>query len=277
MRTTLVSADPIEDDHTLIAGGVVKNSPHSQPPWGSPVPQPQQQPWRLPQPQVRQPPLPPVKPKTGAWYVIITIFTAGFLACVPFFHAASVLKRRSLRKLGALYAGGALLGFTLINIAPEDATDAPTGPLSDIGAVIMIVVLVAGLIQQRGLRREVYMRPPVVPDDAVAMVEEARRKRQEARELATRDGQMARDLRIGRPDLPRRYDDGGLVDLNTAPADVIAWVCQIPAPSARAIVDARTQLGRFTSFDEAAVYASLGDDEVEAIKDKGLIIPVRSE
>jgi hypothetical protein len=28
---------------------------------------------------------------------------------------------------------------------------------------------------------------------------------------------MTRDLRIGRPDLSRQYDDGGLVDLNTAP------------------------------------------------------------
>ena len=33
---------------------------------------------------------------------------------------------------------------------------------------------------------------------------------------------MARDLRIGRPDLPRHYDDDGLVDVNSAPAETIA-------------------------------------------------------
>ena len=33
---------------------------------------------------------------------------------------------------------------------------------------------------------------------------------------------LARELRIGRPDLPRQYDDGGLVDVNNVPVGVLA-------------------------------------------------------
>jgi hypothetical protein len=32
---------------------------------------------------------------------------------------------------------------------------------------------------------------------------------------------LARELRIGRPDVPRQFDDGGLVDLNHAPVPVL--------------------------------------------------------
>lgn len=73
------------------------------------------------------------RPQTGAWYCVITAASVGALACVPFFHVASVLKRRALWRLGAVYAGAALL-----NVAPEDAAGTPTGPVSDVGAVIMI-------------------------------------------------------------------------------------------------------------------------------------------
>jgi hypothetical protein len=33
---------------------------------------------------------------------------------------------------------------------------------------------------------------------------------------------MAWELRIGRPDLPRVYDDGGLIDVNHVPPQVLA-------------------------------------------------------
>ena len=83
---------------------------------------------------------------------------------------------------------------------------------------------------------------------------------------------MARDLRIGRPDLPRQFDDGDIVDLNNTAAEAIAGICQIPAIAARSIVDTRTRLGRFSSVEQAAVYASLGDDDATALKDKGIVL-----
>jgi hypothetical protein len=40
--------------------------------------------------------------------------------------------------------------------------------------------------------------------------------------LLGRDPAVAAELRIGRPDLPRNFDDGGLIDVNTVPAQVLS-------------------------------------------------------
>jgi len=61
--------------------------------------------------------------------------------------------------------------------------------------------------------------------------------------LRASDPAAARELGIGRPDLGRGYDDGGLVDLNTASAGVITSVCGVDALLADAIVAARTRRG----------------------------------
>ena len=61
---------------------------------------------------------------------------------------------------------------------------------------------------------------------------------------------MARELRIGRPDLPRTYDDGGLVDLNSAPAEAIANTCGIEIAVATLIVNARAAGITFTTIDD---------------------------
>jgi len=58
--------------------------------------------------------------------------------------------------------------------------------------------------------------------------EPARARRADARRLAAVDPPLARELGIGRPNLRRGLDDGGLVELNTAPAAVIAHLCDLP-------------------------------------------------
>ncbi len=84
---------------------------------------------------------------------------------------------------------------------------------------------------------------------------------------------MARELRIGRPDLPRYYDDGGLVDLNSAPAEAIAGICQIPLSVAEQITAARDVVGRFGSVTEALVDARLIGDAADIIADRALVLP----
>jgi hypothetical protein len=51
---------------------------------------------------------------------------------------------------------------------------------------------------------------------------ERMRLRREARKLCQDSPVLAQELTIGRPDPPRDYDDGGLVDVNRVPAAVLA-------------------------------------------------------
>lgn len=214
---------------------------------------------------------------TGKWYFVITLASVGLLAAVPFFHAAAALQKASLRKVGAGYAGAAILAFTLIGLAPVDASGSPTGWLSDLAAVVLLAVMVGATLQQVGLRREVYgqRRVPLVRAGnltAIELVEQARSKRQEARALAQRDPLMARELRLGRPDLPRDYDDGGLVDVNAASAKAIAEVCQIPIPTAEHLVATREAVGRFSSVEEAIVYADVSSDSAIGMRERGIVV-----
>ncbi len=219
----------------------------------------------------------------GVWYYVVTIATAGLLACVPFFHAATVLGRRRLWVTGAAYAAAAAVGGVVLDTAPVDETGAATGWMSNVAGMLMLAVIVAAVLQQRPLRQEVYgptgryaRESAKRPDPAVAAVSLARAKRAAARALAERDPLMARELRVGRPDLPRQYDDGGLVDLNDAPAEVIADGCRVPLAMARAVVAARERLGRFTSVDEVLVYADVDAASAECVRDKGIVLVVRA-
>jgi DNA uptake protein ComE-like DNA-binding protein len=76
----------------------------------------------------------------------------------------------------------------------------------------------------------------------------------EARALLTRNPALAAELRIGRPDLGRQYDDGELVDINHVPAEVIASELGITSPVAEDIVVQRTRVGDFNSVDDLVVY-----------------------
>jgi DNA uptake protein ComE-like DNA-binding protein len=68
---------------------------------------------------------------------------------------------------------------------------------------------------------------------------------------------LARDLKIGRPDLPRSYDDGGLVDVNHVPAEALVGCLSLTPQQAEAVIAARGQLGRFSSPEEMSTYAKL--------------------
>ncbi|MFE2755015.1 hypothetical protein ACFXGA_23735 [Actinosynnema sp. NPDC059335] len=93
---------------------------------------------------------------------------------------------------------------------------------------------------------------------AVAAAPVLRAKGEEARAPVARDPALAQDLRIGRPDPPWQYDDGGLVGINTAPPSVIVQCCGLNGRAAEQIECARQQHPLpFHSVDELLVFAEL--------------------
>jgi hypothetical protein len=186
--------------------------------------------------------------KGGGWYFVLPIASVGFLAAVPFWHAASRLGRRELRKPALAYTAAGVYLAVLAALSPPPQADGTSGneTLSRIFAFSALIIIVAACIQLRSLRRAVYGGEGVVPvhaDPVVARALGARARRAETRQLLARDPGLQRDLGIGRPDLNRGYDDGGLTDVNTAPAEVIMQVADIERGDAEAIVAGRTARG----------------------------------
>lgn len=223
---------------------------------------------------------PPPPAATGKWYFVITIATVGLLAAVPFFHAASRLDRPQLRKVGAGMAAGGLLGYALIAISPTDETGEPTGWLSGVAAFILLTVVVVATVLLIGLRKEVFetavvARPLNRNQGAMASVQEARRKRSEARKLAAQDPMMALELGIGRPESRQAFDDGGLLDLNLATAEQLSAMLCLPRNLAEEVVASRAALGRFMHVEDAIVYGQIGEEYATMVRERDIVMANR--
>ena len=132
-------------------------------------------------------------------------------------------------------------------------------------------LVVAATANAFALRGRVFA-PPDAADPAVAAALAARERREQARAITTSDPGLARELRIGRPDLPRAFDDGGLVDVNHVPAPALVDRLGLSQEEAGRVVEARDRLGRFGSPAELEVYAELPDATVEAVRDRLLFL-----
>jgi hypothetical protein len=103
--------------------------------------------------------------------------------------------------------------------------------------------------------------------DAIAEAKDRIERRKDARRLAETDPALARDLHIGRPDVPRDYDDGGLVDVNHVPGAFLATGLGLSPDEVTDVIAARDKLGRFTSADELCAYTDLSPDRVDELRD----------
>lgn len=221
----------------------------------------------------------------GRWYYTLTVLTAGLFAWVPFLHAAARTHDDRQRRPAALYGALAVGLAVMSGLTPTDAQGDPEGTigalLSTVVAVAAIAIITAACVQLRPLRRAAYgLDDPhrVVPsatERAVVQALAARERRHEARALVERDPNLARDLNIGRPDRPRDYDDGGLVDLNSSPAELLVSVCGLDKDAAERVVAARQRWATgFSSVEEALAYVELSERDANVLRDRGMVLPI---
>lgn len=112
-------------------------------------------------------------------------------------------------------------------------------------------------------------------DPTLLVAQQRIARREQARALLVDNPALAAELRIGRPDLGRRYDDGGLVDINNVPAEVIVKELELPSLTAEQIVAQRTRVGGFHSADDLFVYCeAINPHQVAVIRNRLLFTPM---
>jgi DNA uptake protein ComE-like DNA-binding protein len=200
------------------------------------------------------------------WAVVLPLFLLGTAAWVPPLWAAWHRRgdRRQVRLLLGLAAGLAVLGVVgvaLLLSAPRDADGYRTGPLvagglGCLGLAALVGTVVGWRVRNAevdALERARGQHPPQVQAEL-----DRRAARRRARELAERDPAQARAAGVGRPDLARTVDDGGLLDLNALDAEaLVAHGGLDPATAERVVagrpyalwseVEARAGLDRATA------------------------------
>jgi hypothetical protein len=87
------------------------------------------------------------------------------------------------------------------------------------------------------------------------------------RDLARQEPEAARELRIGRPDLPRAIADGGLIDINSAGPEVLGRVLLLKPDDMQRLLAARAARGRFTDLEDLRRSANLAAEQIRRAGD----------
>lgn len=224
----------------------------------------------------------PSRNNSPAWLWAVPIFSCGCLAPASPLAIAVKLKTRSAWLWFGGFATAWVVSWVILGTQPEGSDSA----LSSLAVALFLLTAIGATVYSVVKAQEVHWGPPggigpqapgvAHPYDpnsaAVANVQAARRKRQEAMTIVRRDPQMARDLRIGRPDLPRHFDDGGLVDINSAPLEAFVRGLGLTETQATQVLEARHQLGRFQSSDDLMNFAGLDLVTHQRIADRVVLL-----
>jgi SARP family transcriptional regulator, regulator of embCAB operon len=149
------------------------------------------------------------------------------------------LRRRSVR-LGLAAAGylaATTTGALMIDTSSDDITSTKDG----LGVTLVIATALVCAVH---LAVIVPRRTQQLPGDET--------RRQYGRQLAAEHPLIARQLGIGRPDLPNQFDDGGLIDINDAPEAVLRRLPGVSAEHAALIVADRAHRGPFRSVEDVS-------------------------
>lgn len=193
---------------------------------------------------------------------VIPLISCGFgsWAVLAFFSAY----RRSWKL--ALCAAG-YLALNVFAAVSMGATDPDLGnpPWDDLAMVALAGALFGGIVHGIALGLDLPRWRPQLAEI------EARVRRQQARELLAAHPKVARELHIGRPDLERTFDDGGLVDVNAVPAGVLSAFTGLPPGRTAAIAADRARNGPLTTVEELISRGLLPPAELDRVRDRLIV------
>lgn len=185
-----------------------------------------------PLPHAMMPGLPFVPRRSGIlWAEVILAAVLPLVTCSfgswLYFAYAAVQRRAVIHVLVAAGYLAAVFGVLFLQFVDPSAPEAEMISDAEAGAILLALLVIA-VASFHGAVLACY------PGDT----RRARRQRDLARQYAAFHPAAARQAGIGRPDLLRSFDDGGLVDVNHAPVQEIARVHGInPIEAHRIAVD----------------------------------------
>jgi hypothetical protein len=209
--------------------------------------------------------------RTAVGWVLaaVPLLTCGFGSFAPALWARSQragdhLYRRRMLIFAIIVGILSVASFVLIGVDPSSNPSSETGPLGTAAVGIWLATIVTATVVA------ILNRKPVLQAPGSAEEDQRRRRRAEYRRLINTDINLARSMSVGRPDLQRNYDDGGLLDLNSLSVEALVRF-GVPVDEAAHIVNAR-QVGRFSTLDEVAMRCSLTRTTVARLRETAVFL-----
>jgi Helix-hairpin-helix motif len=195
-------------------------------------------------------------------WALVPFVSLGLLTPITIGYAAFRIRSVAV----ALTAVPYTIGIVTVMVGTDAYGDNPPAVIDALMTVSILAAWFAGTAQAFALRRAFQPRSAFSQDPhagrAITLTAEQevlrrRELRARSRQLSKNDPGLAKELRIGRPDLPRTYDDGGLIDINHAPESALTAVAAITPGTARQIVQLREQGRVFISAEDLAAAVDL--------------------
>lgn len=195
----------------------------------------------------------------GWLMLLIAVFTCG-LGCVVYFQSELNKVWHRIGQVPPVHAGPVALGAANTDLQRIQKL----AELRDSGA------LTSEEFEAEKARVIPQMHSPLL--SASEQAQARLRERQWARQLARQNPVLAREMGLGRPDLADGADVG-LIDVNNAPAAVLAKLPDIDDALAGQIITTRSQIRGFSSVEELGVALDLPGDVVEDLRDRIIFLP----
>ena len=164
-----------------------------------------------------------------------------------------------------LYAVAAWLAFLAATWTDEDSSSN-----AFVGGVILGVWALG--FGHSLVARLAYVKRMNVLGPRLAAAKERLEQREEALEIARERPELALELGVGRPDREGALD-AGLIDVNSAPLEVIQRLPGIDDATARRIVAIREELDGFSSLEDMGMTLDLDGETVADLRGKAVFLP----
>ncbi len=173
---------------------------------------------------------------------------------------------------GRWLAWAGFYGATLVGYAALDTPAHPSGAAMGAAAGLALLTWIGGGIHAAAISTTAIRRIASRTDPAVTAARWRVERRAEGRHLLATQPAVARELGIGRPDLPGA-DDYGLIDVNHAPAQALTRLPAVTESLAAHIVETRTQTGGFSSAEELGLLLDLPPTALDQMRDMAIFPP----
>jgi Helix-hairpin-helix motif len=200
----------------------------------------------------------------GRW-VLTSLIPFGWVTWAGFLFAGFRAKRPAWILAGFVY-----LAITAGTLFLTSLDDNEKGLEDNLGYILMFSAWGIGICHAFLTRNPYLRRLEIIDDPSLQAARSAEERRAYAREIATRNPQLARDAGIGRGG---GFDEAGVVDVNHAPVEDIADLPGIDATTARKIVATRDGVGGFSSLEDLGMTMDLPGDVVEMLRGRVVCIP----
>jgi hypothetical protein len=206
-----------------------------------------------------------------SWWIALTFIPFGWLGWAAFLYAGLRARRPPWTAFSALYFVAAATSIALLSMEPEGPGDPDTWREAT-GAWIGIATWAATFVHALVIRRPYLERMDVGEDPQLDAAEDRLRRRERALELARDNPEHARELGIGRPDLPGAYH-GEVVDVNNASVEAIARLPGFTKRLARRTVEIREEIDGFESIYDLADFVDLSPSAIELLENRVVFLP----